>query len=209
MITLTLVDTFDQQLRTLIAKGYPAIAGMTAEAFADRLLPLKRLLEGKAPPADGAHLPFVIVVPRAWMPLEDAMAQVFLKEKAGFIDFRPGGLENFVPLAELEVPDAEPYLVFDLDTGSDLRNLTPNDALEEIRARRRSPLTIEEGIALLTHHPERLIKNHCFSLAGSRSSDRRVPALWISQNRPKLGWCWAGNPHTWLGTASCAGRAGL
>ncbi len=209
MNPLTLVDAFDLQVQTFVAKGYPAIAGMTPEAFADRLLPLKRLVEGKEPPTDGARVPFVIVVPRAWVPLEAAMTQVVLKEKAGYIDFRPGGLETFAPLAELEVPGDAPYLVFDLDTGSDLRNLTPNDALEEIRARRRSPLTLEEGIALLTHHPERLIKNHCFSLAGSRSSDRRVPAIWISQNRPRLGWCWAGNPHTWLGTASCAGRAGV
>jgi Family of unknown function (DUF5701) len=51
-------------------------------------------------------------------------------------------------------------------------------------------------------------KNGGFSLAGSRCGDRRVTALWISQNRPKLGWCWAGNPHTWLGTASCADRTG-
>ena len=33
----------------------------------------------------------------------------------------------------------------------------------------------------------------------------RVPALWISERAPKLGWCWDGNPHTWLGLAS-AGR---
>ena len=208
MITLTLVDTFDQQVQTLVAKGYPAIAGMTPDAFAERLLPLRRLLEGKTPPAEASRLPFVIVIPRAWVPIEEAMGQVFLKDKAGYVDFRPGGLETFGPLAELEVPEDAPYLVFDLDTGSDLRNLPPNDALDEIRARRRSPLTLEEGIALLTHHPDRLVKNHCFSLAGSRSTDRRVPALWISQNRPRLGWCWAGNPHTWLGTASCGGRAG-
>ena len=26
--------------------------------------------------------------------------------------------------------------------------------------------------------------------------------MWISERAPKLGWCWDGNPHTWLGTAS-------
>ena len=86
--------------------------------------------------------------------------------------------------------------------------MTPNDALETIRSQGRTPLTIDEGIALLTQFPERLRKNHCFSLLGSRSGDRRVPALWISQGRPKLGWCWAGNPHTWLGSASCGARRG-
>jgi NhaA family Na+:H+ antiporter len=45
------------------------------------------------------------------------------------------------------------------------------------------------------------------SLLGSRAGDRRVPALWLRRGHPKLGWCWAGNPHTWLGSASCGGRA--
>jgi hypothetical protein len=35
-----------------------------------------------------------------------------------------------------------------------------------------------------------------------------VTAIWISKGAPKLGWCWAGNPHTWLGSASCAKRIG-
>jgi len=71
---------------------------------------------------------------------------------------------------------------------------------------RRTPITVDEGIALITHYPESLEKNNCFSLLGSRCGDRRVPALWISKGAPKLGWCWAGNPHTWLGSASCASR---
>ncbi|MFE9203891.1 DUF5701 family protein [Micromonospora sp. NPDC007230] len=24
----------------------------------------------------------------------------------------------------------------------------------------------------------------------------------MSQGAPKLGWCWYGNPHTWLGSAT-------
>jgi hypothetical protein len=70
----------------------------------------------------------------------------------------------------------------------------------------RSPLTIEEEIALITHSPEVLVKNKCFSLGGSRSGDRRVPAIWINRHAPKLGWCWEANPHTWLGMASAGCR---
>ena len=44
-------------------------------------------------------------------------------------------------------------------------------------------------------------------MAGSRRGDQRVPAFWVSEGRPKLGWCWDRNPHTWLGTASCAGAS--
>ncbi|WP_371413026.1 DUF5701 family protein [Thiomonas sp. X19] len=57
--------------------------------------------------------------------------------------------------------------------------------------------------------PDFLQPNHCFSMLASRCGDKRVPALWLSESRPKLGWCWAGNPHTWLGSASCANRVGV
>lgn len=210
MVRQMTLDTFDRQVQTLIEKGYPAIAGMSPEAFAERLAPLRAALLGGASEhaGDEGMTPFVIVIPRAWVPLEEAVPLLDLKGRAGFIDFKPGGLETFHPLPELGVPEEEPYLALGLQTGSEYRNVTPDDALTSIRARERMPLTLEEGIALVTQFPERLKKNHCFSLAGSRSQDRRVPALWISQNRPKLGWCWAGNPHTWLGTAFCAGREG-
>jgi hypothetical protein len=85
-------------------------------------------------------------------------------------------------------------------------HVTPDRALAMITEQRRSPLTVEEGIAFITQYPHSLAKNNCFSLAGSRCGDRRVPAIWISKGAPKLGWCWAGNPHTWLGTASCTAR---
>jgi hypothetical protein len=80
--------------------------------------------------------------------------------------------------------------------------------MQIITGQRRTPLTVDEGIAFVTQFPGALEKNKCFSLVGARCGDRRVPTLWISQGAPKLGWCWAGNPHTWLDSASCAGRAG-
>lgn len=191
----------DRQVRNLIGLGYPALAGMTEAAFEAMFAPLRAACER-------LETPFVVVVKRDLVGPEDAMPLTALKGKAGFIDFKPGGLETFAPLAELGVPAGPVYLLLDVDTGTETLNVTPNDALETIRAQGRTPLTIDEGIALLTQSPERLRKNHCFSLLGSRSGDRRVPALWISQGRPKLGWCWAGNPHTWLGSASCGGRLG-
>ncbi|MES1193309.1 MAG: DUF5701 family protein, partial [Solirubrobacterales bacterium] len=101
------------------------------------------------------------------------------------------------------------HLVTDLDLGFGTRNVPPTEALATISAEQRSGLTIEEGVALITHFPEAIATNAGFSLVGSRCGDKRVAALWISKGAPKLGWCWAGNPHTWLGTASCAERVGL
>jgi hypothetical protein len=106
------------------------------------------------------------------------------------------------------LPGGLAYLIADIETGADTRNVAPDAALEIITERQRSPLTLDEGIALLTHYPEAVARNAGFSLLGSRCGDRRVTAMWITRGRPKLGWCWAGNPHTWLGSASCAGRLG-
>ena len=78
--------------------------------------------------------------------------------------------------------------------------------MREILAAGRSPLTIDEGIALMIQQPDAIAPNWGFSMAGSRRGDQRVPAFWVSEKRPKLGWCWDRNPHTWLGTASCATR---
>ena len=120
----------------------------------------------------------------------------------------PGELERWRPIEGVELPAGEAYLVADIDTGRETLDVRPNDALATIADQGRTPLTVEEGIALLTHHPEALAKNACFYTLGSRCGDKRVTALWLCKGAPKLGWCWAGNPHTWLGSASCGSRAG-
>ena len=207
--TSATLDTFDRQVAHLVTLGYPALAGLSTPAFEALFAPLRAACEGLALPEDsGDRVPLVLVVTRALVPTEQRMPLTALKGKPGFIDFKPGGLEFFDPIEELAVPAGPVYMLLDVDTGSETLNATPDEALLTIRAQGRTPLTIDEGIALLTLFPEKLRKNRCFSLVGSRSGDRRVPALWISQGRPKLGWCWAGNPHTWLGSASCGGRVG-
>lgn len=118
----------------------------------------------------------------------------------------PEGLAGYRPIEGIDVPDTGAYVLLDVERGDEYRGLAPRDALVDLARRGRSPLTIEEGIALVLVAPTMLERNHCFSLAGSRRGDRRVPALWISGHAPKLGWCWEGNPHDWLGLASTSGR---
>ena len=138
---------------------------------------------------------------------QDGAGALRWQDKLAALMFEPGELDRFVAIDGIEVPAGPSYLVKGIETGHDLRNIAPDDALTAIRERGRSPLTVEEGIALVAKHPEVLRKNHCFSLPGSRCGDKRVPAIWISDGAAKVGWCWAGNPHTWLGNASCAGRS--
>lgn len=185
---------FDRQVETLRRKGYP-------EAAVGHVAQLEDCLAGVA----GT---FVVVVGSALVPRAEAIARVELAGKQGFTTMEPDELERFEPIDGLEIPTAPAYLVTDLDSGRETLNVTPDDALETILRKGRSPLTIDEGIALVTHRPELLRSENCFSMLGSRCGDRRVTALWVSNGRPRLGWCWAGNPHPWLGSASCAGRVG-
>ena len=127
-------------------------------------------------------------------------------ERAVLGHLDPDELSSFVPIPPVQIPARHAYLLVDVDLGAGSRNVRPEDALKEILAAGRSPLTIEEGISLMLQQPEAIQTNWGFSMAGSRRGDQRVPAFWVSEGRPKLGWCWDRNPHTWLGTASCGGR---
>lgn len=204
---------FDRQVARLLELGYPEPAGMTAEQFIEAVAPLREVAvsseAGEHDPERG-RVAFVLVVTRRLVPIEETMPRTTLpgKSKPGFVDhsFEEGSLERFVATEPMNLPDPRAYLVFDVDRGEEFCGAVPVDAMGVIADRERTVLTIEEGVALLTLFPEVLVKNKCYMLGGSRCGDRRVPALWISKNAPKLGWCWERNPHTWLGMASAGGR---
>jgi hypothetical protein len=126
----------------------------------------------------------------------------------GVLDRNHGeqGLAPYRPIEEVGPPPAPAYALVDVERGEEFCGVPPQDALPVLLGRGRTPLTILEGIVFVLLYPQALEKNACFMLSGSRRGDRRVPALWISGKAPKLGWCWDGNPHTWLGVASAGAR---
>jgi hypothetical protein len=200
------------QTDRLVELGYPALAGLDEDAFRELLAPLeKAAVEVELPATDGpGTAPLVLVVTRDLVRPEDTVPLLRLDggSKPGRVDrnHREGDLATYHPLPDLEVPDAPAYLLLGVDRGEEFCGMPPEDALPVITRRGRTPLTIDEGIAVVTQAPQLLAKNRCFMLSGSRRQDRRVPAMWISEQAPKLGWCWDGNPHTWLGVASAASR---
>lgn len=117
-------------------------------------------------------------------------------------------LPDYRPIEGVDVPEQPVYVLLDVDTGASTLDVSPNDALPMIRAAGRTPLTIDEGVALVTHHPDVFTTRNAFQTLGSRAHNKRVPSFWVSKGAPRLGWCWAGNPHTWLGAASAAARQG-
>lgn len=201
----------DAQAERLVELGVPELAGITA----DRLLDLAAEL----PTGPGLLAVDPTLVPTA------RLAELMSRDgKAGFVVVDMTDLAEFTPTDDIHLPGAPLYLVDDVTRGDDMLGWTPTDAHPELAARGRTPLTISEGVSWLLQQPETLVAGASFMCIGSRRRkptgvlDSRTPALWISggtgrdgrQNKgaPKLGWCWAGNHHTWLGFASASGRRG-
>lgn len=194
----------DRQLATLLAKGYPALAGLNDDAFAAHVEALRPLLPKVDPPADAAA-PFLVVVRQALVPTVGAVERLEVDGRAGWTDMADE-LDGYRPIEGLDLPDAPVYVLADVSTGPETLNVPPADALPMIRAAGRTPLTVEEGVALVTQVPRSLTGLNAFQAVGSRAANKRIPSFWMSKGAPRLGWCWEGNPHTWLGSASAGAR---
>ena len=167
------------------------------------------------PDVDGA----LVALAPGTVPVHNLAALLNHRGKPGFVVEDMTDVEEFGPTVEL--PAGSAYLVTGLDRGDDLLDWRPSEALPELTARGRSPLTLQEGLAWVLQVPEVLEDNRCFMTIGSRRPkargyDARTPAIWVSRgtgrdgvehrNAPKVGWCWWNNKHTWLGFASCVAR---
>lgn len=198
------------QTAHLIDRGVHDLAGLTATAFADLVPPQP---EGDA----------VLVVSPSLVPAAELAPVLTHAGQPGFVVEDMTDLADFVPIDGGETPDAPLWWITDVERGDEMANWSPDEALPAIHERGRVPLTVSEGISWLLQQPEQLERGRCFMTIGSRRPtakgglDARTPALWISngtgrdgrqrKDAPKVGWCWAGNRHTWLGFASATGRA--
>ncbi|QPF71473.1 hypothetical protein G8A07_00075 [Roseateles sp. DAIF2] len=201
--------SFDEQIERLVALGYPGLLGCDLQTFRRTLAGLRR---AHVPDQGGVDLDrgqasFILVVNCPAAPVAATLPLVKRQGRQAIHRLYPREPEFFRPIGSLALPRGDAYLLLDVDRGNDTLNATPLVAQAMIEAAGRSPLTVEEGVALLTQAPEFLQPNRCFMTLGSRGDDKRVPALWLSGKQPKLGWCWEGNPHTWLGFASCLARS--
>ena len=193
----------------LIEAGVHRVAGVSADELRDL--------------ASGLTGSGILCVHPALAPASALTPLLRLDGKPGFVVEDMTDLDEFADIAGVDIPDRPLYLVENVDRGDDLIGWTPNAALPELLARGRTPLTINEGISWLLQEPDRLEANRCFMCVGSRKRrgrglDARTPAIWISRGTgrdgvarrgaPKVGWCWAGNHHDWLGFASGVGRRG-
>ncbi|WP_328872082.1 DUF5701 family protein [Streptomyces sp. NBC_00287] len=204
-----LLPGLNLQAERLIELGVHDIAGMTAEE-------VRAFAEG-AEAAEGALL--AVHPDRA--PASALTPLLDRDGKPGFVVTDMPDVDEFTPY-EVELPQAPLYLVTGIDRGDHMANWSPEEALPALKKESRTPLVLTEGIHWILQQPAVLERNHCFMTIGSRlpkpngTFDARTPAIWISngtgrdgrerRNAPKVGWCWWGNRHTWLGFGSAEGR---
>ncbi|MER5359199.1 DUF5701 family protein [Streptomyces sp. NPDC002785] len=202
------------QAERLIELGVHEIAGLPAAE-------LRGFAEAAAQAAGGCDGALLAVHP------DQAPASVLApllrrESKPGFVVVDMPDVDLFAPLDTVALPDAPLYLLTGVDRGDRMANWSPDEALPALTAEARTPLLLTEGIHWVLQQPAVLERNRCFMTIGSRlckangTLDARTPAIWISngtgrdgrerRDAPKVGWCWAGNRHTWLGFASATGR---
>ena len=197
------------QVERLISVGVHELAGLSATD-----------LRGVAAAVGSA--PALLVIHPDRVPPSRLAPLIECGGKRAFVVVDMTDVDDFSPTESATLPADAIYTVEQLDRGDHLANWSPDEALSAIITAGRTSLTLGEGLHWLLQQPEVLARNHCFMTIGSRlrksdgSLDARTPALWISngsgrdgrpnRNAPKVGWCWAGNRHTWLGVASAGTR---
>jgi hypothetical protein len=204
--SLTLPPLSEQAAR-LIELGVDRIAGLRAQQIRN---------------VSAAGGPGLLVVHHSLAPASALAPLVRHAGKPGFVVSDMTDVDEFTPVGTVDVPDEPLYLVRDVERGDELANWSPDEAQGAIADAGRTPLTLTEGLHWLLQRPETLVRGHCFMTIGSRlrkpsgALDARTPAVWISngtgrdgaanRDAPKVGWCWAGNRHTWLGFGSAGSR---
>ena len=139
----------DRQVRT-IQERYGDAPGVDVARLVSSVEELRPLLPKVE--AVEENLPFVVVVRSTLVPTVAAVERIEVRGKAGWTDMA-GELDGYRPIEGVAVPDADAYLLVDVSTGPETLDVTPADALPRIRSACRPPLTIDEGVALLTLHP--------------------------------------------------------
>lgn len=192
----------DLGIAELVGWSAPQLAER-ATALASQVIGAPGLGAAAVDPTTG-RLPVVLVLPG--LPVEKVMPLTLEGAGVGLTNMFPVGPDAFTPV--VPVP-TEPYLLLDLDTGRDTLGVPPSEAGPLLEGRGRLAITIAEGVSALVLHPGLLRAASCFQMLASRDGSRRIPSLWVTkQGNPRLGWCWDGNPHSWLGAASAAARVG-
>ncbi|MBU4347663.1 hypothetical protein KJ586_02815 [Patescibacteria group bacterium] len=196
---------FNRQIENLSKKGFPKLTGMDEKKFMGIFEPLKeQIKELSSREFQEGRIPFVVVPREKLLSLEKKIPLMELEGKKGFTTL---DLSELKTAEGVEIPESLAYLVIDVENGKVMLGKSADEAVKQIKKEGRSPLTAEEGVAIITQYPE-ILKDHYMNLCGSRHGGDGVASLWLDEGKPKLRWGWAYYSNAEWGSASCDSRIG-
>lgn len=187
---------FDEQLKNLIEKNYYEVANISLEDFKNQFELLWKSLEKNLVDIEftfQGKIPLLLVTP-----------QGDISEKLKKINGHTN-LDLF-NMAENEIQNMQSILL-DVEDGTKMMAKSPKDSLRQFKKENRHALTLNEGVALLTHYSE-VLKNHYVISAGTfyNKDNEKLPLLWLldEDNNPELHYAWFDIAHGNYGAASYA-----
>ncbi|MEK7516363.1 MAG: DUF5701 family protein, partial [Patescibacteria group bacterium] len=137
-----------------------------------------------------------------------------LMEVDGKRGFTTLDLSEFKTAEGVEIPESLAYLIVDVENGKAMLGITPDKAIKQFKKEERSPLTAEEGVAIVTQYPE-ILKDHDLSLLGSVFEIDDGFGIALLRKRAaleavlELDWYFSDSSHAKWGSASCGERVGV
>ena len=162
-----LEELLSKQINRIIEREFHIPTGLSENDFINNhIMPLRQLLEKAKIDTKSKEnrIPILVVIPNSIVGLSyqlecvrESIEDTRLKQI-----IQPEWFEN----AEgVSTPD-KPYLLLDVETGYSMKNITPKKSVQTFQDEGRFALTIDEGIALITHFPE-VLESHWIDLPGS------------------------------------------
>lgn len=199
-----------QQAEQVIELGAHEVAGLSPRA-------LRSAADISSP--DGA----LLVIHPSCVPASRLTPLLDRGGKHGFVVVDMPDVDDFTPIEQVTLPASSLYLVHDIDRGDHMANWSPNEALPAVTASETHtphpwgghPLAASAATSPRTEpllHGDRLPASQARRRPGRKDAgavDQQTGPAEMGRetaNAPKVGWCWAGNRHTWLGFASAADR---
>ncbi len=160
-------ELFAKQVNRTIERKFHIPTGLSESDFVNRhIIPLEQLLARnvKDTKIGESHIPFLVVVPHAIVPLSYQLEMIRKSISDIELDhiIKPEWFEN---APGVSTPDT-PYLLLDVETGNAMKDTTPKKCVKTFKDEGRFALTVDEGIALICHFPE-VLQSHWIDLPGS------------------------------------------
>ena len=160
-------ELFAKQVNRIMEGKFNIPTGLSESDFVNRhIIPLKQLLgrNVKDTKIGESHIPFLVVVPHAIVPLSYQLEMIRERINDSKLDhiIKPEWFKNATGVSTSDTP----YLLLDVETGYAMKNTTPKKCVKTFNDEGRYALTVDEGIALICHFPE-VLQSHWIDLPGS------------------------------------------